>query len=201
MKPTDTSIVLKKTDDEWQVVWGEVYAPMVPDSQGDFMTADEIRKALYAYMRSNRLGQIDVNHDNRLYGCWAVEMFIARDDDSIFIPGSWVAGVHIPSPDLWAKVKSGELNGFSMEILAVRSEATLEMVIPDVLTGLTEITDGHDHSFQVTFDDDGNFAGGQTNTVAGHSHPIRRGTATEEVNGHTHRFSYVEGLIDAQDPG
>jgi Putative phage serine protease XkdF len=34
------AIAIKKADEELQVVWGEVYAPGIPDSQDDFMTAE-----------------------------------------------------------------------------------------------------------------------------------------------------------------
>jgi hypothetical protein len=189
---------IKKSDEELQIVWSEVYAPMIPDSTGDYMTADEIRKIAYDFLIKRRTAQIDVNHDNVLYGCFVVESFIAREDDQIFIPGSWVLGVHIPPPEIWAMVKSGELNGFSMEIYAVRTPTSLLMEIPEVIAGLTEITEGHDHRFEVSYDDDGSFVGGKTNTVAGHYHEIVRGTVTEPAHNHTHRFSYVEVLADAQ---
>ena len=32
----------------------------------------------------------------------------------------------------------------------------------------------------------------------GHVHKILRGTATEETDGHSHRFSFVEGVLHAQ---
>jgi hypothetical protein len=37
-------------------------------------------------MRKGALGKIDVQHDRRESGSYVVESFIARDDDSVFIP-------------------------------------------------------------------------------------------------------------------
>jgi hypothetical protein len=41
-------------------------------------------------MRKNALSRIDVQHDRKESGSYVVESFIARDDDSVFIPGAWV---------------------------------------------------------------------------------------------------------------
>ena len=43
----------------------------------------------------------------------------------------------------------------------------------------------------------GNFLGGMTNPAPdGHVHRIVRGTVTEPSNGHAHRFSFVEGVLN-----
>lgn len=190
---------MKKLDGELQIVWGEVYAPDIPDSQGDFMTAPEIQKMAYKFAKSGRLGQIDVNHDNHLYGCIIVESFVARDGDDMFIPGSWVIGVHIPDPVLWSYVKSGELNGFSMQGLAVPHKTTIDLEIPAAVVGETDEVSGHVHIFKVKFAPNGEFLGGETDLVSGHMHKISRGTITDDAeDGHHHRFSFVEDLLYAQ---
>jgi len=183
---------VKKTDSELQIVWGEVYAPDVPDSQGDFMVADEIRKMGHNFIKSNRSGQVDLMHNNELCGCSIVESFIARDDDPLFIPGSWVVGLHVSDTELWAAIKSGEYNGFSMQAMAQRVPADVTMDVPDKLAGVTDMADGHEHSFTVKYDRDGNFLGGSTGVAKSHFHSIQHGTASEEAMGHTHRFSFVE---------
>lgn len=195
-------VSLKKLDEEQQVVFGEVYAPGFPDSQGDFMTAESIREMAYAFMQKGELSNIDTQHSRDPNGSYVVESFIAREDDPIFIPGSWVLGVKVPDPDVWALVKSGELNGFSLDGQGFRVPTTLEFEVPDLLKGETTDTDGHTHEFYVQFGPAGEFLGGQTSVAKdGHFHPIRRGTATEEVSGHSHRFSFVEGIISAQNDG
>ena len=86
---------LRKCDEELQIVYGEVYAPGFPDSQGDFMTAESIREMAHEFMRKGLVDKIDLNHTQVESGCYVVESFIARDDDTVFIPNSWVLGVHV----------------------------------------------------------------------------------------------------------
>ena len=183
-----------KTDDEQQVVLGEIYAPDVMDSQGDTMSATEIQKMAYKFLSAGRVTKIDVNHDNKECGARVVESFIARPGDPDFIPGSWVLGVQIPDKALWNKVKSGELNGFSFEGLVKSETKTVTLDIPEQVSGLTDNRAGHQHTFAAKFGPQGKFLGGSTGETDNHSHRILAGTVTEAADGHTHRFSYVEGL-------
>lgn len=194
-----TSVSIKKLDDEQQLVFGEVYAPGFPDSQGDFMTAETIQNMAYEFLRKGFVNKIDTNHDQEVNGSYVVESFIAREDDSIFIPGSWVIGVKVPDPKIWGLIKSGELNGFSLDGSAIQVETIIEVEMPLTLTGETDVADGHKHTFQVSFDNQGNLLGGTTGPGPdGHVHRIVRGTITEMAAGHAHRFSFVEGILNVQ---
>jgi len=172
-----------------------VYAPQKIDSDHEFMTAVEIQKAAHEFVRSGKMAEIDVQHDNKVVkGCCVVESFIARDDDKDFIPGAWVVGVHVPDTTLWAKIKKGELNGFSMEAFVIREDREVEIDVPPIVSGITSKSEEHTHKFYVSYDQDGKFKGGTTDVVNGHSHPIMAGTHTQEVQGHSHRFSSVDNL-------
>jgi hypothetical protein len=192
-------VSIKKLDDEEQVVFGEVYAPGFPDSQGDFMTPEEIKKMAYNFLRKGLVSNIDVNHSQLPSGSYVVESFIARPDDTIFIPESWVLGVKVPDQGVWKMVKSGELNGFSLDGMGIRKDTVFEIEMPEVLKGETDDVMGHRHKFFVKFDAGGGFLGGMTSSALdGHVHKIERGTVTEMTNGHNHRFSFVEGVLGAQ---
>lgn len=194
-----STVPIKKADDEQQVVFGEVYAPGFPDSQGDIMSASDIQEMAYRFMAAQRLAKIDVGHSREESGSYIVESFIAREDDPVFIPGSWVIGVKVPDQEVWSLVKSGELNGFSLDGMGVRVETLVEYEMPENLEGETDEVDGHRHQFFVKFDQKGNFLGGTTNAGPdGHTHEIKRGTVTETVKDHSHRFSFVEGVLNAQ---
>ena len=191
------AIQIKKLDQEEQVVFGEVYAPGFPDSQNDFMSPEEIKKMAYNFVRKGLASNIDVNHTQMPSGSYVVESFIAREGDPTFIPGSWVLGVKVPDPTVWQMVKSGELNGFSLDGIGVRTPKSLVIEMPELLKGETEGVRGHTHSFVVKYDQHGNFLGGYTNpALDGHMHQIVRGTVTEPTNGHAHRFSFVEGVLN-----
>lgn len=195
------SIAVKKSVAEKQILFAEVYAPNITDSHGDWMNAEEIEKMAYNFARHGRLNKVDMNHDNNLYGCCIVETFIARADDPIFIPGSWVVGIHVPDPTIWAKVKSGELNGLSMECLCLKKSVDVEIHCPAILQGVCEKSQGddHTHDFTVHVDENGEFAGGFTSVVNGHSHQILSGSVTEEAAGHTHRYCFADKVTELND--
>jgi hypothetical protein len=193
------AVQVKKLDNEEQIVFGEVYAPDFPDSQGDYMTPGEIKKMAYNFMRKGAMSNIDTNHTQQPNGSYVAESFIAREDDPVFIPGSWVIGVKVPDPALWQMVKTGELNGFSLDGFGVRTEKPLVVDMPELLKGETDEVRDHHHAFTVRFDHEGNFMGGMTNPGPdGHVHKIARGTVTEDagVIPHNHRFSFVEGVLN-----
>ena len=188
------TVAIKKLDAEEQLVFGEVYAPGFPDSQGDFMSRESVKKACYEFMRKSAMGNIDTQHDQNPNGSYVVENFIARPDDNIYIPYAWVMGVKVAN-DVWPLVKSGELNGFSLDGMATRSPCVLDIEVPEILKGETLPTQNHTHQFFVKYDQVGNFLGGHTSAARdGHSHLIKAGTCTEMAMGHNHRFSFVEGL-------
>lgn len=188
-------LTLKKFDADRQLVWAEVYAPNFPDSDGDFASAEVIEQMAFDFLKKGRTAQVDVNHDNKLYNCYVVESFIVRHDSDLFIPESWVVGIHVDNDEIWQKVKDGDLNGFSMEVNAVSREVEVEINIPERIIGKTNEVAGHSHKFTVKFDEDGKFLGGETDVVDGHSHIIRGGTVTEVTGGHQHTFSFVEQVI------
>lgn len=194
-----SSVSVKKIDAEQQLVYGEVYAPGFPDSQGDFMTAESIQRMAHEFLRKGLVDKIDLHHTQVESGCYVVESFIARADDPDFIPGSWVLGVKVPDPEVWALVKSGELNGFSFDGEGYRVETVLEIDMPDAIEGETVEERGHVHTFVVRYDQEGNFLGGVTGPGPdGHVHKILRGTVTETTDDHAHRFSFVEGVLCAE---
>lgn len=192
-------MLIKKIDDELQVVYGEVYVPSIPDAHGDFMTEEEVRKMAHRFLASGRVNRIDIQHNNELTGAVVVESFIARKDDEVFIPLSWVVGVHIPSPELWQLVKDGEINGFSIEALVSSEDQVIELEVPESISGYTDVAEGHTHTFTIRFDENGNFLGGSTDTVDNHRHRIEKATTTQPggEGRHAHRYSFLEVLANA----
>lgn len=193
-------VSIQKVDVDRQLVFAEVYAPLLPDSQGEFMTAESIEAVAYDFMRNGRVTKIDTQHDLVETGSFVVESFIARPGDPDFTEGAWVMGVHIVDSDVWAKVKDGTLNGFSMYGNGTRVQRLVELEIPDdgIVKGVVDTTGDHRHNFVVRYDMDGKFLGGETGPALGgdnnHVHAIHKGTATESTDGHNHRFTFREAL-------
>ncbi len=192
---------IKKSDDDLQVVYGEVYAPNFPDSQGEFMTVATVRNMGWGFLMKGNVTKIDVQHNQKMAGCFVVESFIAREGDPTFIPDAWVIGVYVPDKELWGLIKSGELNGFSLDGYGARVATEITLEIPELLKGETDEVEGHTHEFYAVYDAEDNFVGGNTSKAEdGHQHVIISGTATEYAGNpsHRHRFSFVEGILNAQ---
>ncbi|QCG76691.1 XkdF [Vibrio phage D4] len=186
---------VRRTDEERRVLYAEAYAPVViPDADGDVMTAEEIRAMSYRWMIQGDNSRVDTQHDREKNGSYVVESFIARDDDTVFIPGAWVVGIHVVDPELWERVKAGDYQGLSLDFMFEYEMVEYEIEIPEVVEGLTVENEGHKHRFFARFNAEGRFIGGYTDHVNGHMHQIQRGTATEPSNGHTHVFDYAQLL-------
>lgn len=192
--PMQSTVPIKKFDSAKQLVYGEVYIPMVLDSDNDFKTAETIERDAHRFLSSGNVNKIDTNHDLNTNGSFVVESFIARKGDPDFIEGSWVMGVHIVDPELWQEVVKGELNGFSLYGVGQKQSKLIEIEIPDdgIVKGETQGSEDHTHEYIVKFSSEGKFLGGSTTEVNGHTHTITKGTATDKANNHSHRFSYLE---------
>jgi hypothetical protein len=102
---------------EQRYVLGIVLQPDVVDLQGDVVSADEIRKAAWDWLRHFR--NVGLQHKGLINGkVHVVESYIAPTDMQIgrerVLAGSWLLGVHVADDGLWADVKSGKLTAFSM---------------------------------------------------------------------------------------
>lgn len=187
-------IPIKKVDAEKQIVFGEVYVPWIPDSDGDFMSPDTIEDMAHKFLKNGHQYNIDTNHDGEyIPSTSVVESFIARANDPIFTESSWVIGVHVGDSETWELVKSEELNGFSLEGFGLGTPKEVEVYIETLVKGETTITDDHSHVFELRFDeDDGSYLGGKTSIVNGHYHSITKSAATNKAKGHRHKFELIE---------
>lgn len=119
-----------KTDADSHYVTGIVYEPMVEDSQGDFMTEDEIRKAAHWFAKNG--SGIDIQHNfEKFEKAEVVESWIAKADFSIgkekIKKGTWLMTVEITDPDVWSSVEKGKITGFSMGGKGIYGEDNVEL--------------------------------------------------------------------------
>lgn len=106
-----------KTDSKNHYVTGIVYEPLCEDTQGDYMTEDEITKAAYYFAKNG--GGVDIQHNFEPFdGAAVVESWIAKADFQIdgekIKKGTWLMTAEISDPDVWSAVEKGEITGFSM---------------------------------------------------------------------------------------
>lgn len=123
-----------KAEAEKHEVTGIVYEPMVEDSQGNYMTEEEISKAAHWFMKNQ--GSVDLQHSfDPLEGATVVESYIARCDEEIggqqITKGTWVMTMEIDDQDIFEKIQKGELTGFSMGGVGMFSELDVELPAPE----------------------------------------------------------------------
>lgn len=98
-------------------VLGIVLEPEVVDAQGDIYSPEEIRAAAHRFMED--FGGLGLQHGLRVNGQVKVlESYLAPTDFAIgelaVRKGTWLLAVRVLSDELWERVKSGELTGFSI---------------------------------------------------------------------------------------
>ncbi len=106
-----------KADRQTHYVTGIVYEPMKEDTQGDFMTAEEIEKAQRTHAKSGNA--IDLQHNGEKLGnVTVVESYIAKSDEELdghtITKGTWVMTVEVPEGAIWDAIEKQEITGFSM---------------------------------------------------------------------------------------
>lgn len=108
--------IISKSDDDERIVFGVVYEPDVEDTQGDYATAEEIRKAAYSFMENGQIYK--VMHKGVAVDICVLETYLAPVEFQMggetVTKGSWVLGSRIPKGELWIDIKSGEHTGYSM---------------------------------------------------------------------------------------
>jgi len=110
-------IIILKTDDEKQMVYGIVYSPGEVDTDGDFATAAAIEKMAYKFMKNGKTPNVDQQHDFVADEGFVAESWITKSGDPLFADqpvGSWAVGIKVENQETWALVKSGEIKGLSM---------------------------------------------------------------------------------------
>ena len=106
-----------KADTEKHYVTGVVYEPMVEDTDGNYMTEDEITKAAHWFMKN--AGDADIQHCfEKAEGVEIVESYVAKSDMEIegqpIKKGTWLMTMEVSDDDVWGKIEKGEITGFSM---------------------------------------------------------------------------------------
>lgn len=185
-----------------RIVYSEVYAPMRPDTDGMYMTAEDIENMAHNFLADGLTNSVDKQHDNVLIpGCRVVESFIARDGDPIYNEGAWVVGIRVLDDQTWQDILDGKINGFSVEARVFFEDSDVKLITDDnVVTGVTSSDEGHVHSFTAVYDENGTFQGGTTDIVDGHFHYITSSTYTRRATGstgveHRHTFASVDSLV------
>lgn len=83
---------------------------------------ETIDKMMQKFMKEQRLFDISLDHNQDVRDCYLIESFIINKERGLcpneFLDvedGSWIISVKIENQDVWNKICSGEVKGFSIE--------------------------------------------------------------------------------------
>jgi len=116
-----------KTDDDKRQVFGwasvvEVDGQPVIDRQGDWITPEEIEKAAYEYVVKSRVGghQHKRTDSGAFHASDMIESIVFTPEKIAKMglpdefPVGWWVGYKVHDDETWAKVKKGDITGFSI---------------------------------------------------------------------------------------
>ncbi len=123
---------LQKIDEEKRMVYGPAMIPDLPifrvDKSGEefyvVFPADVIEKMAHKFLATNSHQNMTADHDKVVEGSRVVESWVKAGDKDKSIElgfdelpnGSWFVGSKVDDEELWARIKTGEVRGFSIEI-------------------------------------------------------------------------------------
>lgn len=118
------TFAITKVDDDQRLVFGYASVAVradgetVVDSQDDVIAPDTLEKAAYDYVLRSRDGGL--MHE-RMGVATMVESFVVTPEKlkamglpENSLPQSWWIGFRVDDPEVWKRVKSGELSSFSI---------------------------------------------------------------------------------------
>lgn len=123
-----------KTDEDKHYVTGIVYEPMTEDTDGNYMTEEEITKAAHWFMKNS--GKPDIQHCfEKADNVEIVESYVAKSDMEIegqqIKKGTWLMTMEVADDDVWGKIEKGEITGFSMGGTGNYSTEDVDLSDPD----------------------------------------------------------------------
>ena len=122
------------SNDEKHMVYGAVLRPDFPiyrnDGENEYyleFTSDSIERMARDYMMNYRQGNVTIQHEEYANEVFMDESWIKQDmdkDKSVSVGldkslpiGTWFCGFYVNNNDVWERIKSGELKGFSVEAM------------------------------------------------------------------------------------
>ena len=131
IKLSKQKMELATVDGEKKILMGPALIPNKQiyrhnEKHGEFyiyFSEDTIRLASEMFFRNSKQNNATYEHEKEIDGMTVVESWLiedpAKDKSAIYgfdLPkGTWMISMKVNNPDVWAKVKAGEVKGFSIE--------------------------------------------------------------------------------------
>ncbi|QDP65246.1 MAG: putative peptidase [Prokaryotic dsDNA virus sp.] len=125
-------IELKTVDEEKRLLMGAALIPKKQIFRRNDKTNEEyyiyfsketIRKASQLFLKKGNQNNATLEHNQKINGMTVVESWLVedtkKDKSSLYgfnaVPGTWFITMKVENDNVWNKVKSGEIKGFSIE--------------------------------------------------------------------------------------
>lgn len=178
---------IKKVEKDEQIVWGGVHIAYMLDAHNDYFSEEELQKLFKTFEKTQL---IDLQHNFKPVKAEIIESFINKEENSLWKENEWVLALKINDEMVWDLIKDGKINGYSVALKAKRKKELAEVEYKTHNFTKSQETDNHFHYVFYELDKTtGKLINGRTNEVDGHYHTIESGTATQESNGHSHRYN------------
>ena len=127
---TDFEIKLAEVDSEKRILMGaalipnkQIFRRVDDDEFYVFFSKETVKKASELFLKNGNQSNATLQHDGKIDGMTVVESWIVDDleyDKSkkygFSVPiGTWMISMKVDNEDVWGRVKSGEIKGFSIE--------------------------------------------------------------------------------------
>lgn len=127
LKPEQKKIT-KALDEELKQVTYVAMMPDFVDLQGDYVSAEEVRKAMESFNKSSQ--RANLFHRVMSDSFEVVESYIAPVDFTLgekdVQKGTWLMTLQVNNDEVWDLIKSGDINGISIGAKALVEELDQE---------------------------------------------------------------------------
>lgn len=153
VKFSNQPIKLAIQNEEKRIVFGPALIPDLPIkrtimNEVFFVSIDRenIFQTAIKFQKDNLANKLDMNHSNQLLqGITIFETFVTDEERVSQVKGfedlpvgTWFIGAKVNNDEVWNKIKSGELNGFSIDAL-FKFEQAESLDGPTIQKEITEI--------------------------------------------------------------
>lgn len=186
----EVKIKIKNIDEDLREIEGAACVPNLLDAHGEYIDIDGVRtlRKLFEPFRGQK-GVFDTDHDNIDNGSYSLDDYINGDEKTSddYPIGTWVVKAKVPEDSIWEKVKSHEINAYSMHFRATEQEVAVKALQINTEFAQTDSKDNdHEHKCQLIFDDNGICVGLKTDIHTDkdgikHWHEGEHGTHTSKT--------------------
>ena len=155
----------KIEDEEKRIITGPA---LIPDKQiyrYNFKTDEEyyvffskqtVEKLAFNFILNNKQNNITLQHQVNGNGVKLIESWLSKNDNELELGlpiGTWFVSYIVENDDIWADVKNGEFNGFSIEVFTTMNETNLSTDVEEVLEEINildkDISDLNDEEIKI----------------------------------------------------